>query len=161
MKTYATAGISILALISLATLGLWSFDVEKAEAHCQVPCGIYDDAARIARLKEDTATIAKAIDNINKLAGAHQAQAFNQAVRWVNTKEEHASHIISVVSEYFLTQKVKPVAPGADGYDAYLKRLADHHAVMSAAMKTKQNTDKASADSLSHAIDALAAHYKK
>ena len=30
-------------------------------AHCQVPCGIYDDAARIARMYEDAATIEKAM----------------------------------------------------------------------------------------------------
>ena len=84
-------------------------------------------------------TITKAIGQINELAHAHGPTAVNQSVRWINTKEEHASHIIKVVSEYFLTQKVKSVAPGADGHEAYLKKLADHHAVMVTAMKTKQS----------------------
>ena len=85
--------------------------------------------------------------------------AFNQAARWVATKEAHASDIIQIVAEYFLTQKVKPVAPGAEGYDAYLRMLADHHAVMVAAMKTKQSADSATVAKLNKAIDTLAVHY--
>ena len=41
-----------------------------------------------------------------------------------NTKEKHATHIITTVSEYFLTQKVKDVAPHADNYGEYLEMLA-------------------------------------
>ena len=37
-----------------------SFAASAAFAHCQVPCGIYDDGARIAQMKEDAATIEKA-----------------------------------------------------------------------------------------------------
>lgn len=128
-------------------------------AHCQVPCGIYDDAARIVRMHEDVTTIEKAIGKIGELAGQSDAQSANQLGRWITTKESHASHIITVVSEYFLTQKVKPVAPGADGYDAYLTKLADHHAVMTAAMKAKQNADEEYTAALSAAIDKLAEHY--
>ena len=138
---------------------LWTSQTQTAEAHCQVPCGIYDDAARITRLREDATTIAKATKLIRELSGQHEAQAINQAVRWVTTKEMHASHISEVVSEYFLTQKLKTVAAGADGYDAYLKKLADHHAVMVAAMKTKQNVSDDHVQELEHAIAALAGHY--
>ncbi|MFQ5495716.1 MAG: superoxide dismutase [Ni] [Phycisphaerae bacterium] len=160
MKNYLTATITILALGGLSTAFLWTADTDPAEAHCQVPCGIYDDAARIKHLREDALTIAKAIHEINELSGKHEAQAINQATRWIMTKEKHASDIITTVSEYFLTQKVKPVAKDAKGYDAYLAKLADLHAVMVAAMKTKQNTDKAYVDSLNKAIDAMAKHYK-
>lgn len=159
MKKYLVTGVSIFGLAVAATALISAVYPARAQAHCQVPCGIYDDGARIARLREDATTIAKAIKNINELAGKHEAQALNQAVRWIDTKEVHASHIIQVVSEYFLTQKVKTVAPGADGYDGYLKKLADHHAVMVAAMKAKQNADPGTADKLKGAIDALAGHY--
>ena len=159
MKRFYMAGISLFALTILATGMLWTSQTQTAEAHCQVPCGIYDDAARITRLREDATTIAKAVKLIRELAGQHDAQAINQAVRWVATKELHASHIIEVVSEYFLTQKLKTVAAGADGYDAYLKKLADHHAVMVAAMKTKQNVSDDHVQKLEHAIAALAGHY--
>ncbi len=160
MKTYGTAGLTLTTLTLSATAILWTAHPADTNAHCQVPCGIYDDAARIARLREDAATIAKAIKYINDVPAQHDAQTLNQAIRWINTKETHASNIIEVVSVYFLTQKVKPVAPGADGYQAYLEKLADHHAVMTAAMKTKQNTDLKFVDALNTAIDKLAKRYK-
>jgi len=159
MTRYTLAGFSMLGLTFIAAAGVLLTHQADTEAHCQVPCGIYDDAARIKHLKEDAATIAKAIASINELADKRDAQAFNQASRWVSTKEAHASDIIEIVSEYFLAQKVKPVAPGAEGYDAYLKTLADHHAVIVAAMKTKQSVDHASVEALTEAIDKLATHY--
>ena len=131
----------------------------RASAHCQVPCGIYDDPARVTNLAEDAATIRKAIVNIKDLAGKHDPQAFNQATRWVATKDAHASHIIETVSEYFLTQKVKPVAAGAEGRDAYLETLAACHALMVAAMKTKQECDEASAKALDDAVAAMGARW--
>lgn len=160
MRNYCFAGLTVLGLAGLATVVLWSASPATSEAHCQVPCGIYDDAARIANLREDATTIAKATKQIAEMAGGHSALAINQGVRWINTKELHASHIIEVVSQYFLTQKVKPVAVGAPGRDAYLAKLADHHAVMVAAMKTKQQVDPAAVTALEGAIDALAQHYK-
>jgi nickel superoxide dismutase len=132
-----------------------------ASAHCQVPCGIYDDPARIQALREDTTTIAKAIAQIGELAGKGDAQSLNQAVRWITTKDQHASNVITVCSEYFLTQKIKPVAKGADGYDAYVEHLAAVHAIMVAAMKTKQQADPAAATALGAAIDAFAAMHEK
>lgn len=159
MNRYYIAGMSVLGLAFLCSAVIWAIRPHQAWAHCQVPCGIYDDQARIARLKEDATTIAKAIAQINALAGKHDAKPLNQATRWIVTKEDHASHIIEVVSQYFLTQKVKPVAPGADGYEAYLKKLADHHAVLVAAMKTKQNADPTTVEKLNKAIDGLARHY--
>lgn len=128
-------------------------------AHCQVPCGIYDDAARIEHMREDAATIEKAVRNIIELSAADDAQSTNQRVRWIMTKEKHASDIITVVSEYFLTQKLKPVAAGQEGYEAYLSSLADHHAVMRAAMKCKQTVSEESVKALREALDGLARHY--
>ncbi len=159
MKNVGIAGVTLLGMGCLATVAVWTAQPQRVQAHCQVPCGIYDDAARITRMREDASTIEKAVKLIDELAGQHDAQAFNQAARWVSTKEVHASHIIEVVSQYFLTQKVKPVAPDADGYQAYLKKLGDHHAVMVAAMKTKQSVDKTKVAALRSAIDNLADHY--
>ena len=151
-----------LPCLVIASLGAVAFLVmpqRTLRAHCQVPCGIYNDHGRIDAMLEDVTTITKAITQINELSQQHNALSFNQATRWVSTKEEHASHIISTVAEYFLTQKVKPVAAGADGYDVYLAKLADHHAVMVAAMKTKQNAAASYAAKLHEAIEALAKHY--
>ncbi len=159
MTSKSWVRFSLVALTALATVFLVSVSPSQSAAHCQVPCGIYDDAARIKNLREDATTIAKAIHSVNELTSKHDANAINQAVRWVTTKEDHASHVIKVVSEYFLTQKVKPVASGKEGYDAYLAKLADHHAVMVAAMKTKQSADPATVSALEKAIDKLATHY--
>ena len=157
-RTYVT--LSAFVLLSIAVAGSTFLLATSAQAHCQVPCGIYDDAARVKHLREDATTIEKAIQAIIDLSGKTDPQSFNQLIRWTTTKEDHASNVISVVSEYFLAQKIKPVAAGADGYDDYLKNLADHHAVMVAAMKTKQNADPQVVKDLNSAIDGLAAHYK-
>ena len=78
-----------------------------AVAHCQVPCGIYDDHARITAMLEDTTTIAKALDQINELVGKQDLQSFNQATRWVMTKEQHAERIQTTIAQYYLAQRVK------------------------------------------------------
>ncbi|MFT5434441.1 MAG: nickel superoxide dismutase, partial [Myxococcota bacterium] len=64
-----------------------------AAAHCQVPCGIYDDHARIHGMLEDVTTIAKAVGEISALAKKSDAQSLNQATRWIMTKEQHATRI--------------------------------------------------------------------
>ena len=78
-----------------------------AVAHCQVPCGIYDDALRIVQIKEDYKTIKKAMEQISQLSNKSDPISSNQLNRWVMTKEQHATNIQKIVSEYFLTQRVK------------------------------------------------------
>ena len=143
--------VVVLLLITLAP--------QMAAAHCQVPCGIYDDAARVARMYEDAATIEKAMVQMQDLAGKTDAQSANQFTRWVITKEAHASNIITTVAEYFLTQKVKPVAADDEGHAAYLAKLEDHHLVMVAAMKAKQKSDPEVVAKLRVALERLGAHY--
>jgi nickel superoxide dismutase len=160
MSTGSQRGATIqkrnMAIAIFLCLMAWG---SLAGAHCQVPCGIYDDEGRIQQLLEDTTTIAKATTKIGELASKHDAQSMNQLTRWVNVKEQHATHIITTVAEYFLTQKVKPVAAGSDGYEDYLSHLADHHAVMVAAMKTKQKVDDGAVKTLQQAIEKLGTHY--
>ena len=136
------------------------FAATDLQAHCQVPCGIYDDNARVTQLREDAKTIGKAIAKIGELAGNEDAQSVNQLARWVSNKEKHAANIIEVVADYFLAQRVKPVAEGADTHAAYLEKLGDHHAVIVAAMKTKQKADDGTVDALNAALDVLGSHYK-
>jgi nickel superoxide dismutase len=146
---------SLVAVAVLAVLVL----PQVAAAHCQVPCGIYDDAARVHALYEDATTIEKSMRLIVALSEKDDAQSANQFARWVTTKESHAANIITTVAEYFLTQKVKPVAAGAEGYDAYLAKLGDHHLVMAAAMKAKQSADPEVVGKLRTALKGMAAHY--
>ncbi|MDP6088751.1 MAG: superoxide dismutase [Ni], partial [Candidatus Marinimicrobia bacterium] len=64
---------------------LLAFFITKGQlwAHCQVPCGIYDDALRIVQMREDFRTIQKAMDQIIHLKGKTSAQDMNQCIRWV------------------------------------------------------------------------------
>jgi nickel superoxide dismutase len=126
---------------------------KTAQAHCQVPCGIYDDNARMESMLEDAATVEKAVTALASLAGKADAQSLNQSVRWVTNKEIHAQRIIATISDYFLTQRVKP------GQDDYATRLARHHAVILSAMKAKQTADADSAQVLRESIQALRPYY--
>ena len=85
----------VLALVMLST---------KIYGHCQVPCGIYDDAVRIVQIEEDITTIRKAMNMINDLAGKSDAQSLNQISRWVTTKESHAQNAQETILNYFLAQ---------------------------------------------------------
>ena len=139
---------TILASICVSTTAL---------AHCQIPCGIYDDDARITAMMEDVTTIEKATKAINDLAEKNDANSINQKIRWTTAKEEHASRIIEVVSTYFLTQKIKPVAEAGKDRDAYLSQLEHAHKVMKAAMKAKQSASPENAKTLHNAVDSFAA----
>lgn len=132
----------------------------ELSAHCQVPCGIYDDHARIHAMEEDLATIAKAVTQLQENASKTGAQSLNQRVRWIQTKEEHASRIINVVSKYFLTQKIKRIDPSEkEAYKDYIDRLTACHGVLRKAMKTKQTVDHQAVRELEAALDALSALY--
>ena len=128
---------------------------QSAVAHCQIPCGIYDDHARVASMLEDVATIHKSVDLIAELAGKSDAQSQNQLVRWVMNKEQHAQNIIDSISDYFLTQRVKA------SQEDYAERLQKHHAVIVAAMRAKQNADPVVVDELQAAVEAVAPYYPK
>lgn len=143
--------------IALAALGAaFSLSTKHAEAHCQVPCGIYDDHARIHAMREDITTISKAVGEVRALTGKGDAQSINQLVRWTNTKEAHAEKIIRTISDYFLTQKIKPVSKtDKAGYAAYLEMLAHHHAVMKAAMLCKQTVSPKAVEKLQTAVNAI------
>ncbi len=149
MKAHKTEIIVAIAAVVTALLAL----PHMVQAHCQIPCGIYDDHARVQSMMEDAATVEKSIHLIAELAGKTDAQSVNQAVRWVMNKEKHAQNIIASISDYFLTQRVKP------GQADYSDRLARHHAVILAAMKAKQNADPAFGAALKKAIEAIAPYY--
>ena len=124
-------------------------------AHCQIPCGIYDDHARVKSMLEDVATIDKAVKLIGELSGKSDPQSQQQLVRWVTNKEQHAQNIIATISDYFLTQRVK-----ASQKD-YRDRLVKHHTVIVNAMKAKQNADADSVDNLKKSVNALFDYYPK
>merc|ERR1711865_253008 len=131
----------------------------QADMHCQVPCGIFNDPARVAQLKEDATTIRKAMVQVQAAHTQDSLQSVNQTTRWIMTKEDHACKIITLVGEYMLCQRVKPEL--FKNKEDYPQALQMHHELMVAAMKTKQTLDTAACDTLDHAIAHLEALYIK
>ena len=131
----------------LAVLLPLSFSISTASAHCEIPCGIYDDQLRTQLIAEHATTIEKSMKQIIALSKA-TATNTNQLVRWVSNKESHASEIQQIVSQYFMTQRIKP------GQEKYSEKLILLHKILIAAMKCKQTTDH------SH-VNALRAHLKE
>ncbi len=110
-------------------------------AHCQIPCGIYNDELRFKLIEEDITTIEKSMKKIIELSQQSPVN-YNQLVRWVTNKEEHAQKIQDIVSAYFLTQRIKPVDPAdTQAYAQYNRKLVLLHQILFYAMKTKQTTD--------------------
>tara|TARA_B100001996_G_C18484734_1_gene525195 strand:- start:212 stop:694 length:483 start_codon:yes stop_codon:yes gene_type:complete len=122
--------------LSLFTIILF---IEFIYSHCQVPCGIYEDATRIYQIKEDFNTIKKAMFNIKELSKKDSPLSLNQATRWINTKEEHATKIQNRISDYFLIQRIK-VKKGKE-FDLYSKQITTLHQIMVLSMKCKQTLD--------------------
>ena len=124
-------------------------------AHCQIPCGIYNDHHRVFSMREDLTTISKSAKLIRKLSRKNDPQSKNQLVRWVVNKEQHAERIIRTISDYFMAQKIKPKAKG------YREMLVRHHAVMVAAMKCKQSAEQKPLQALGRAIAGIAGYWPK
>jgi len=115
--------------------------VNSAAAHCEIPCGIYGDEMRFDMIEEHIATIEKSMQMIVELSKEAEKN-HNQLVRWVINKEEHADYIQEIVSQYFLTQRIKIADPkDSDAYQKYVKQLVLLHHMLVYAMKTKQSID--------------------
>jgi nickel superoxide dismutase len=113
-------------------------------AHCQIPCGIYDDELRVQLMEEDITTIEKSMTQIVAL-GAATPVDYNQLVRWVMNKEEHAQKLQDIVTAYFMAQRIKPATDPSDAaaMKDYVNKLTLLHAIQIHAMKAKQSTDLA------------------
>lgn len=110
-------------------------------SHCEVPCGIYNDQLRFTMLEEHITTIEKAIDQITALSN-ESPQNMNQIVRWIMNKEKHAEEIQHIISQYFMTQRLKPGDKNdAEGLEMLKANLVLCHEILVYAMKTKQSTD--------------------
>lgn len=118
----------------LLALAVSLFTFRGLAAHCEIPCGIYDDEMRANMIAEHATTIEKAMGQISELSDQSPVN-YNQLVRWVTNKEHHATEIQQIVSQYFLTQRIKPDA------DQYAKKLEVLHKMLLAAMKCKQTID--------------------
>ena len=122
--------------VLIVLLGLMAgfLSASIASAHCEIPCGIYDDQLRVNLVAEHANTIEKSMKQIVDLGKADQLN-HNQLARWVSNKEAHATEVQHIVSQYFMTQRIKP------DQDKYAEKLAVLHKMLIAAMKCKQTTD--------------------
>lgn len=128
---------SVLTLILMA--GALCAYVQPVQAHCEVPCGIYDDQLRVRLIHEHSGTILKAMKQIKELSAADEKN-HNQIVRWINNKEKHAEEIQEIVYQYFMTQRIKP--KDGDMREKYIKELTLLHEILIYAMKSKQGLDE-------------------
>ncbi len=121
------------AFIMIVLTAALAFD-QTARAHCEIPCGIYDDRARVQLIAEHIGTIEKSIKQVLDLQQAEQVK-YNQLVRWIVNKENHATEIQTIVSQYFMTQRIKPDT------EQYARKIAVLHQMLITAMKCKQTTE--------------------
>lgn len=103
-------------------------------AHCEIPCGIYGDEMRIKMLEEHITTMEKAMKEITHLQKKDTIN-YNQLVRWIVNKENHANEFQEIVTQYFMTQRIK-----VDTQE-YAKKVIVLHKMLVYAMKCKQTTD--------------------
>lgn len=140
--------ILFLAVLA-ASCGLF---LSNAQAHCEIPCGIYDDELRMNLILEHAGTIEKSMKQITELEGGKNA---NQLIRWVTNKDKHAEFLQEIVSQYFMTQRIN-----LDATD-YDKKISALHKMLIFSMKCKQTTDLANVEKLRGAAEEFKALYFK
>jgi nickel superoxide dismutase len=135
-------------------LAMVFFTAATAYSHCEIPCGIYDDEMRIQMVREHITTIEKSMTMIISLK-KEKAHDANQMVRWVMNKEKHADEIQHIVTQYFMTQRIKPETK------SYHEKLELLHKILIYSMKCKQTTDLNNIKELNAAVDKFNSLYFK
>ncbi len=139
---------------TLIALLLFAFTLPTiVSAHCEIPCGIYADKMRIDMIKEHITTIEKSMNQITELEKANPVN-YNQLVRWINNKDDHANKIQEIVSQYFMTQRIKLVDESNKvSMEKYQKEISLLHKMLIYAMKTKQTTELKHCEKLQELVD--------
>ena len=106
-----------------------------AGAHCQIPCGIYDDELRVRLMEEHVTTIEKSM-------------------------RQHAQELQDIVTAYFMAQRIKtPADMEGEAWTEYVTRLTLLHRIQVEAMKAKQTTDLAHVEALRDLITKFRTAY--
>lgn len=125
----------ILSVFMLIAISGFSF----TWAHCEIPCGIYNDHLRIDLINEHISTIEKSMKEIIHISSETPVNQ-NQLIRWITNKEAHAVKIQNIVSQYFLHQRIKiQDNKKSEEYKKYLKQLELLHKILVFSMKSKQS----------------------
>ncbi len=105
----------------------------QLSAHCQMPCGIYDDQMVYDQINQYYLTMfkgVKALEN-NKFQTDEDKNHF---VRWVMTKDRLSDEVAMMITTYFLQQKILPI----EDNNELLKSL---HRLLFLLVAIKQNVD--------------------
>ena len=128
-------------------------------AHCQIPCGIYDDNLRFTLMAEHITTIEKSMKEVIRLS-AVKTTDYNQVVRWVQNKDKHADNLSEIVTYYFMAQRVMPADnKDAKNYEKYVQKINLLHQLLYHAMKAKQTTDLEEINKLRELLKQFQASY--
>lgn len=122
---------------------------ERASAHCDIPCGIYDPhQAQIGAL-----TVIRMIDMMEDLKKAHEADSadyINNMPRYVLVKEEHAEVVkreVRVIFGDYIKQEQLDKFPELPGL---------MHKIMQLASKARQTANRETAMELLGAVNRFA-----
>jgi len=152
-------GISARYFVIAMSPLLVVMSVNNAFAHCEIPCGIYDDEMRFDMISEHVTTIDKSMKMIDELKKEEQIN-YNQLVRWIDNKESHADEIQNILCQYFMTQRVKPAREEDDiAYKTYVKHITLLHQMLIYAMKMKQTTDLGHVEKIRGLLEEFRAVY--
>jgi len=131
----------------------------EAYPHCQIPCGIYNDDMRFDMVAEDIDTVEKSMNTISELA-KDEPPNYNQIIRWVDNKDDHADKIAETVTYYFMAQRVKPLLPGEDGYEVYARQIESLHRLLVLSMRAKQSIDLSVVSEMRKTLEEFRKAYK-
>ena len=115
--------MGIVSTLSLSSL---------INAHCQMPCGIYHDDMVYDQIDQYTETMYKGVSVLNDSKFA-TVKDRNEFVRWVMEKESASDEVASILTKYFLQQKIKPGEPDTT------KRIVAVHKLLFLLVAIKQN----------------------
>jgi len=131
----------------ISILFVFVFSTSPLMAHCQIPCGIFEDNLRFDLMEEHFVTIEKSMKKIVELSGDKTVD-YNNLVRWVINKEQHAEELSHIITYYFMAQRIKIVEPQDPKFALYSQQIFVLHKMLVATMKCKQSTDLTLVDSL-------------
>ena len=104
-------GIAKTMLLGAATLVLISVVFTQSTlAHCQIPCGIYDDRARVASMLEDVATIHEAVLADPAVIGELHGNARHGLARDIRRSAEALVHDVNLT-----VGRIEAPADGIEG----------------------------------------------
>jgi nickel superoxide dismutase len=148
-----------ILLVVISCMLLLLVSLPMAFSHCEIPCGIYNDPMRMDMMAEDITTIEKSMKEIKELS-AQGEKNYNQLVRWIINKDNHADYFSEIVTQYFMAQRITPAEESnPKAYKEYVHKLTLLHKMMVFAMKCKQTTDLQNVEQLKTLLAQFRAAY--